>query len=245
MALTAFRLVTIPILSNLGVREAPGTRLAEKSRGFRLLALKSSPKAFASTYEEESKRSIEQTYERLTNSKAVHFVALKCDDESTEQRNPVVGLDELARNEWEGFIVLLGPQDSSDGGVSASVNPFHLMTKISAGDDAEGDFDGSRQDQKALHFHLNGMFVRPAARGSGLGRMLIEAAIDRAVSTALGSDAKEIVVTIIVDEWNTVARSLYERCAFVVVARETYQQQGQEQADVRVALRMELRRTLG
>ncbi|OQO12143.1 hypothetical protein B0A48_02783 [Cryoendolithus antarcticus] len=244
MTLTAFRLVTIPILSDLEVREAPGTRLAEKSRDFRLLALKISSNAFASTYEEESKRSIEQTYERLTNSKAVQFVALKRGDEAIEQGASVVGLDELVRNEWEGFIVLLGPQAGSDGGVSASVNPFHLMTKTSAGDDAEDKSGGSHQDQTALHFHLNGMFVRPAARGSGLGRMLIEAAIERAVATAQGSDTKEIVVTIIVDEWNTKARSLYERCAFVGVARDTYRQQGQELAELRVALRMELRRTL-
>nr|OQO04099.1 hypothetical protein B0A51_17553 [Rachicladosporium sp. CCFEE 5018] len=109
MAPTAFRLVTIPILSDLGVREVPGTRLAEKSRNFRLLARKSSPNAFASTYEAESKRSIEQTYERLTNSKAVQYVALKFDVETTEQEVSVVGLDELDRNEWEGFIALLGP----------------------------------------------------------------------------------------------------------------------------------------
>nr|OQO04098.1 hypothetical protein B0A51_17552 [Rachicladosporium sp. CCFEE 5018] len=117
------------------------------------------------------------------------------------------------------------------------------MTRTSSGEHEKRKPGSSCQVDAGLYFHLNGLFVRPAARGHGLGRTLVEAAIAQTLSNSQEVGASEVIVTILVDEWNTTARLLYESCGFVVIAKETYRQQAQEQAKARVALRMELRCT--
>lgn len=57
---------------------------------------------------------------------------------------------------------------------------------------------------------LVGMWVRPEARGQGVGKRLIDAAVDWAVSR----QAKDIILWVVTE--NLSAISLYERCGFVV-----------------------------
>lgn len=60
-----------------------------------------------------------------------------------------------------------------------------------------------------LEAYLAELYVRPARRGRGLGRALLEAAMDRARSR--GADRIELGTS----EDDVVARHLYEKCGFI------------------------------
>ena len=242
------RIHTLPKLHAQTYRDDNASRLlAETFRDFRLHALKTAPGAFAASYEEEYERGLGHTIERLAATKATHFVALS---QSESESAPSIDDSDLKiygllGGAWQGMIVLLGPQDESSGAVTARADPFAGMTGVS--NERRKD-EAKSADQ--LHYHLNGMFVVPAARGSGLGRRLVERALWRAKMDTMRL-RRDCVCTIIVDEWNVAARRLYERCGFVVVCRETYVQRprglvhGESRSEERIALRMELRISVG
>jgi ribosomal protein S18 acetylase RimI-like enzyme len=60
-----------------------------------------------------------------------------------------------------------------------------------------------------LEAYLAELYVRPSHRGGGLGRALLEAAMEQA--RARGADRIELGTT----EDDVVARHLYERCGFI------------------------------
>lgn len=241
---TAYRIVTLPKLDEEACgNDSEALSLAYTFRDFRLLALKTAPAAFAASYHEERQRSLDQTIERLTNIKATHFVALSCGDSDSSADAAVyeATVEHLLSNDWHGTIVILGPQNESSEPVTARTDPFAAMTVATT----EGP-GTTPQEQSKLHYHLSGMFVVPTARGSGLGRRLIEVALGKAKADGQRLE-RDGVCTIIVDEWNEDARRLYEKCGFAVVSKETYVQrprgliQGESQSEEHVALRMEYR----
>lgn len=238
------QIVTLPKLDKQSYdTDGQATSLAHAFRDFRLLGLETAPAAFAASYHEESQRGIDQTIERLANIKATHFVALPSGHGHNPSHAEVykVQIEELLSKSWLGTIVILGPQDDSSQPVTARADPFATMTTATAGQP-----DTTPEEQLDLHYHLNGMFVVQTARGSGVGRRLIEAALEKARVDGVRL-RKDAVCTIIVDEWNEAAKSLYEKCGFGVVARETYVQrprglvQGESEVKERIALRMEYR----
>lgn len=242
MSPTAYKVVTLPKLDQQSYRkDSQATSLAHTFRDFRLLALKTAPAAFAASYHEESQRGLEQTFERLTNVKAIQFVALPHGDGESPPHAEVsdANIEELLSQSWLGTIVILGPQNDTSQPVTASTDPFAAMTSANIEESTPRP-----EKQAKLHYHLNGVFVVPTARGSGLGRRLIEAALRKAKADGDRSK-RDAVCTIIVDEWNEAAKGLYERCGFAVVARQTYVQrprgvvQGESEVKERVALRME------
>jgi GNAT superfamily N-acetyltransferase len=224
------RLVTIPKFAGDDTVSNPPLSLARKFRDFRLLALKTSSGAFASTYEDESQRSIDHTFERLRNTKATHFVALAVDDALDSDGVCEADTSDLLQYDWLGTVVLMRPNHDSRS-ISAKADPFAQMA-------SRGDQVATAESHEVLHFHLNGMFVQTSARRCGMGRRLIEAALGRAREKCASSGLNGLHCTIIVDEWNDSARSLYARCGFEVVATEIY-------GDNRVGIRMELRETCG
>lgn len=219
---TSHRIVTIPKLTDKATSDSQMIALAHKSRRFRLFALQESPGAFASSYEEEADRGLDQTFDRLRSTKATQFVALA--DDTAMQADDVreTEVQDLMDNDWVGFIVLIRLQNSSDG-ISAKSDPIDQIAQ-----DKSQVCDAG----KPLRFHLNGMFVHPSARRAGLGKRLIRAALEKARAEST-CDERDLACTIIVDEWNDSARSLYQRCGFQVLAKEIY-------GEDRVALRMEL-----
>jgi ribosomal protein S18 acetylase RimI-like enzyme len=219
----SYRIVTIPKFAGDETNNVPQLALAHRFRDFRLLALKSSPGAFASTYEEESRRSLDHTLERLMSTKAIQFVALAVGDALGDDVVCEADTEELLEHDWLGTVVLMGPNEDSKS-ISANADPLGQM-------EARSDQAAKGEDHEALHFHLNGMFVRTFARGAGMGRRLIEVALGKAREKSGGIGPH---CTIIVDEWNDKAKNLYERCGFEVVATEVY-------GGDRVALRMALR----
>jgi GNAT superfamily N-acetyltransferase len=218
----SYRIVTIPNFARDETDANPPLALVHRFRDFRLLALKTSPGAFGSTYEDESQRSLDHTFERLETTKATHFVALAVDDALDDDAVCEADTSGLLQHEWLGTVVLTINEGSKI--ISAKAGPLSQMAGRS--DQVEG--------HEALHFHLNGMFVQEFARGSGMGRRLIEAALRKAREKVESSSASGMHCTIIVDEWNNRARSLYARCGFEVMAKEVY-------AGNRIGLRMVLR----
>lgn len=219
---TSHRIVTIPKLSDKATSDSQMIALAHKFRRFRLFALQESPGAFASSYEEEADRGLDQTFDRLRSTKATQFVALA--DDTAMQADDVreTEVQDLMDNDWVGFIVLIRLQNSSDG-ISAKSDPIDQIAQ---------DKSQMCDAGKPLRFHLNGMFVHPSARRAGLGKRLIRAALEKARAESTSHD-RDFACTIIVDEWNASARTLYQRCGFQVLAKEIY-------GEDRVALRMEL-----
>jgi len=224
-----YRIVTIPKLDET-IAEHNQLALAHKFREFRLLALKTAPGAFASSYDDEARRGLEHTFERLRHAKATQFVAL-AGEASTPEKAQIREADigELLGRDWLGFIVLIGLEEGL-GSLSAKSDP---LSQVAKGTRLDGTADEMHKNN-VMRFHLNGMFVSPSARRSGMGACLIEAALDAAKSESEKSSCG-FHCTIIVDEWNDAAIKLYERVGFEVVATETY-------GEDRIALRMELSR---
>ncbi|KAL0261014.1 60S ribosomal protein L10A [Diplodia seriata] len=67
-----------------------------------------------------------------------------------------------------------------------------------------------------LHYHFNGMFVVPAARGQGIARKLIE----HAIASSTPNDAVHAKYTVIVWAKNESAKRAFETCGFKVVGEE-------------------------
>jgi GNAT superfamily N-acetyltransferase len=224
-----YRIVTIPKLDET-ITEQYQLALAHKFREFRLLALKTAPGAFASSYDDEVKRDLDHTLERLKHPRATQFVALASEASTSDlARFREADVSELLDQDWLGFVVLIGLEEGL-GSVSAKTEPLSQIAKEAKSDDTVDEM----HNNNAMRFHLNSMFVSPSARRCGIGARLIEAALDAARSMS-GKYRCGFHCTIIADEWNHAAIKLYERVGFGVVAKETY-------GEDRIALRMELNR---
>ena len=223
-----YRIFTIPKLDET-VAEHNQLALAQKFREFRLLALKTAPGAFASSYDDEAKRGLEHTFERLRHAKATQFVALASASTQDTAHIHEANIADLLDRDWLGFIVLIGLGEDLSS-ISAKSDP---LSQVAKGTKLDGGAYETHNNN-VIRFHLNGMFVSPAARRCGMGVRLIEAALGTAKSIS-DKTSCGFHCTIIVDEWNDAAIKLYERVGFEVVATETY-------GEDRIALRMELRR---
>nr|POE49306.1 hypothetical protein CFP56_32456 [Quercus suber] len=186
--------------------------IVSKFRAFRLHALRTSPEAFASSYEIEVQREPNQSLQRLISPKAAHFIAV----------NPSADLLSLAEQKWLGMIVLLGPEDqTSSVTVSAQSDPFTRLTLCSSNDESEP----KEKLTRVWHYHLNGVFVCPSSRKTGLGTALIQTALGKATSHARSNEVYSISVTVLVDSENKAARYLYETAGFKAMSSERYVQQ--------------------
>ncbi|KAM0722988.1 hypothetical protein Q7P37_001186 [Cladosporium fusiforme] len=227
---TPYRIVTIPKVGKGLFDHQQTLDLARRFQEFRLLALKTSPNAFGSTYEVEVQRGLEQTFERLSNTKATQFVALPREACCNRGDLREGDLNDLTSSEWLGFVVLLGPQEGQVS-TSAQKDPYPEMTSWAE----PRCHQSTAEESSRLQFHLNGMFVRPSARKSGIGMRLVMSALHEAQRQGSVS-GRDVYCTCVVDEWNDSAKKLYERCGFEVSEKERYNVCGED----RVALRMEL-----
>ena len=89
----------------------------------------------------------------------------------------------------------------------------------------------------ASHEHvleINGLAVAPAAQGKGVGKALVEGAVEEATRRG----AKKVTLRVLGE--NEVARRLYERCGFVVegVLREEFHLNNAYVDDVLMAHRL-------
>ncbi|KAK3652626.1 hypothetical protein LTR22_011576 [Elasticomyces elasticus] len=205
--------------------------LAAKHRDLRLHALQTEPSSFASSYQEESQWDLGRTIAKLNNPQTVHWMAVRTVEITAESSSGDSSL--LLSAPWVGFIALLGPvaSDSQGSGkISAKIDPLVQMqiSGMSSGftrvDKPITEYPDTASS--ALEFHIGAVFTHQSARQIGIGRALIDAALDK------GNDS---------------ATRLYGKAGFTVVREETYAQQvtspdtGVVRTVERVALLMELR----
>ena len=101
-----FRIVTIPPINKEGNQDERDIASVQKFRELRLRSLRLAPDAFASNYETESKHGLEHSFERLSNPKAVHFVAIRYADETVfdydESKDEYEQLERILASDWLG-----------------------------------------------------------------------------------------------------------------------------------------------
>jgi ribosomal protein S18 acetylase RimI-like enzyme len=184
-------------------------KLVNRTREFRLRSLQISPEFYGSSYAQEVDKNVDFWVNRLSNPQALHFVALK-QDEPAEISN-----DDFLHKEWLGWVVRLGPQS---GLALSSLHSSPWKTLEQKSEDLQTQSD----TPTSCHFLINGMFVTPEARGVGLGRVLIEAAIASAEDLARGRGASTMTFSLVVDGDNDSALALYLKCGFEVVKEEMF-----------------------
>ncbi|KAF2722669.1 hypothetical protein K431DRAFT_283807 [Polychaeton citri CBS 116435] len=243
-----YRIFTLPKLQPAGSQDWSLKYLAEKYRKFRLHALKTSPEAFASTADSPTELDIQCTIQRLSNPKAVQYIAAEGEILKIAGSSPEGIRESLSHAEWLGLIVLLGPEESAvTGPPSAKTDPFAQMTVQPTDSVKTSTFVSPNVSQAtkepSLHYHLNGMFVTPTARSRGIGNALIQTAL----ATGLAQARKQGCSTsfsIAVNEENRSAQALYEKVGFTYTGKETYTQETRIAHGIatieRVALHMEM-----
>ena len=209
----AFDIIRLPRMSP-DTHDADDIALAESFRTLRLLALRTDPDAFASSYDIEIKRGLDQTLTRLSNPKAANLIAALHQDSTSH----------IPSLQWAGMIALLGPEDDFANGVSAKSDPMGQMTPGSE------PASSTEQPREELTFALNNVFVKPEARGRGLARRLMDAALQLAQDECLARHASRWKCTVLVDAENEPARALYENAGFMIVGEEHYVQQPRQAA---------------
>jgi ribosomal protein S18 acetylase RimI-like enzyme len=121
-------------------------RWVDQVKAFRLLSLQTSPESFLSTYSREIAFTDDVWYERLSNPKAVTFIAV--------QSGHIVS-----------SLAVLGPLPYGPDELSPLGNPWFAI-----------DGDPTVKILNTSHWRINGMFTLPEARGQGIAKALIEAA---------------------------------------------------------------------
>ncbi|KAK0951738.1 hypothetical protein LTR91_024816 [Friedmanniomyces endolithicus] len=221
----------LPRLPNGPGEDPSAIALPTKYRDLRLHALRTSPEAFASSYEVESQWGLDRTVARLSNPQAAHFIATLADSDTSGTSN---NNDEnaLRSQQWVGFIALLGPTKSrseSSAKVSAAHDPFAQMQATGLSNNlvrTSEQATTSRPPQTGtLSYHIGAVFVDPGVRKAGVGKALVEAALTEAETQGHERKASAFECTIHVDTYNDAAIRLYQKVGFVVVGEETYAQQ--------------------
>jgi ribosomal protein S18 acetylase RimI-like enzyme len=121
-------------------------RWVNRVKAFRLHSLQTSPSSFLSTYARENAFTDDIWYERLSNPKAITFIAIQADR--------IVST-----------ITLIGPLPFAPDELSPLGNPWVPM-----------DGRAAVKIPTTSHWRINGMFTLPEARGRGVAKALIEAA---------------------------------------------------------------------
>lgn len=237
----AFEVVVLPKPTSDLQNDALWTTLAIKYRALRLQSLKEAPEAFASAYEVESQRGLDQTFDRLCNSKAAQFIAVESREQSIQRASEHYSLEEICDRRWLGMAVLLGPLV---GSVSARADPMRALQAAEGNVNKATHTDAEISEPGLEKFAINGVFVELSTRGRGVGKALIDATLQSAKKRGAEGHCG-VVVTVLVNVENNEARKLYEKSGFADVGEETYHQEprallGDSGVVEKVALRMQL-----
>ncbi|KAF2233186.1 hypothetical protein EV356DRAFT_568262 [Viridothelium virens] len=208
--------------------------LVTRARNFRLQSLQLAPESFGATYETEVQRTPEYWTGRIANPKATTFVACRCDQYKIQDTS-IDSSKTFLDTEWLGWIVLLGP-NHGPAEFSLHTSPWSVIHQ-----DSEHHRDKGQEPKELPRWLINGMFVMPKARGLGLGRALMNAALGRAAEKSREGGADTLKCTIIVDKENDPARTFYLHSGFEIVKEDMFRPEiGKE----RPALTMELTRSV-
>ncbi|KAF5870099.1 putative gnat family protein [Botrytis fragariae] len=103
-----------------------------------------------------------------------------------------------------GTVSMLGPLIYGPEDMTVLGNPWQVIG------------DKTSSEQAMGHYRMNGVFTLPDVRGQGIGKALIEAALQYAGGEA-AVQGKAFVCSVVVESENSEARRLYERCDFVAM----------------------------
>ena len=187
----------------------------KRYRDFRLQSLHSCPEAYASTYAWEVQFPEEVWEHRLQNKSVTHFIAAASRGRSEAETTKV------QEEDWTGMIVL--HEKGTDEAASASISPWNYdQSKRSVEEPTCGS------PHPAIWYQLNGLFVHPSSRRTGVGRELIRTALAhvKEKTAVSGSASASAEVAIIVDTWNKGAIALYSSCGFGITREDEYDVKG-------------------
>jgi hypothetical protein len=190
-------------------------RLIDKSKSFRLAALREAPEAFSSTLANEQTFSKDIWEGRLRNPRATTTVTLS----SSLSDSKPAGLDDihnLLEREWLALTALIRPEDQDVSQLSASKSPWaSIATK--SNDSAPKEV----HNKSTILFVLNGVYVVPNARQGGVGSAHLKGSIEVGNSIARAEGVFEVHYQVRVNSANTSAVKLYQRSGFMISREET------------------------
>lgn len=173
------------------------------------------PEAYASTYEWEVKFPEDVWEHRLQNKNVTHFIA------TTLPGRPEAESTQVQEGDWIGMIAL--HEKGTEEDASASKAPWNYdQSKPSVEEPT------CESPHPVTWYQLNGLFVCPSSRCTGVGRGLIRAALARVKekTEACGSASAPAKVVIMVDAWNKSAMALYSSCGFAIAREDDYDVKG-------------------
>ncbi|KAF7357390.1 N-acetyltransferase domain-containing protein [Mycena sanguinolenta] len=197
-------------LPSPGTSTSPPPDLASIARRYadlRLEALLTSPTAFASSHEIESKLASEAWAERVWRNDAVVLV---CVAHLATESNQSHG---LLDGEWVGSAILRGPMP----GHEYALRPDH-------------DAPPFGSDEEETKWQMTAVFASAAHRGHGIGKKLIQAGKDFAMaqtsnpSSGLVLRPAKVRLRVLIHPDNLVVLALYSATGFTDVARTTGQE---------------------
>jgi ribosomal protein S18 acetylase RimI-like enzyme len=189
-------------------------RLIEKVKAFRLEALRDSPEAFSSTFTEWQTFGKEFFEARLRNPRATQTVSLASPalESLADSRDK---LQDVLDCEWMASAVLIRAEEQDVLKFSASQSPWTVTSTESK--------DTMNQESHAkgmINFFVNGVYVTPAFRGSGVGTSHMDGTIEIGNSIGRTEGASEVHYHVRVVSTNISAVKLYQRAGFATVGEE-------------------------
>jgi GNAT superfamily N-acetyltransferase len=203
-----FKVIQLPGSYDSGGPQRLLQTLAQKSKSLRLQSLKSNPEAFSSTYEREIAFEDAIWENRLKNTEARTLICLDMGNHEAERD----GLDAAAEAPWVGVTVLVGPRTLEgpypppSGEVPWKAFPAAVARALDAKESAG----------KTSAYVINAVYVTPLARGKGLGKELIERAVEvsREEFQKNRAAGEQGVCLVFVSKDNEPAAGLYQACGF-------------------------------
>lgn len=162
-------------------------RLIAHQRSFRLESLRVSPESFSSTYEREAAFSDNDWDTRFRNPLAHTIIATRSSNRSNIVKDE---LDDITQEPWVGCAVLFGPVERTSESVGGD-GPDKLL------------------------FEIFGLFVLPEARAAGIGKSLVEAAVNHARALGRNASVQGVEVKVSATASNTKVLALYQNLGFV------------------------------
>jgi GNAT superfamily N-acetyltransferase len=179
-------------------------RLFEKSKAFRLDALRDDPEAFSSTFAEWQAFPREHWIARMTNPRATTIISLASPpSESTSE------LQNILDSDWLASSVLVRPEDQDESHHSANKSPWS-----STGATSNEASSQSKEANRNILFLVNGVYVKPGARGLGVGTAHLNGSIEAGNAIARAEGVSKVNYQVRVVSTNTSAIKLYERVGF-------------------------------
>lgn len=193
----------------------------------RLNGFKTNPEAFASSYEEASKKSDDTWRSQLQNRASKTFVSV-IESEKAPVGNQGAGatmetdgthpsLPKLLQNDWVGIVSITGPIPFSKPNIAEEISkskPWEAFIRDGKYNLPIVPLDSNGLRGNHIVYVVGGLFVSPQARRQGRACQLIKATIASADQEARAITSSKASIVIQAEAGNIRARRLYESLGF-------------------------------